>query len=55
MLDCNDALRLCEAIKPVQETAAMVPRLQRFADEICWVGGAGWVGQEAMAVQRAAL
>ncbi|GAB4819856.1 hypothetical protein N2152v2_006902 [Parachlorella kessleri] len=35
LLECSDALKLCDAIIPLQDTAARVPRLQRFVDDIC--------------------
>lgn len=37
LLDCSNPLKLGEAIKPLQDIAALVPRLQRFADEVCYV------------------
>ena len=39
LLECSDALKLCDAITPLQGTAALVPRLQRFVDDICSVSG----------------
>ncbi|KAL4858434.1 hypothetical protein ACK3TF_001414 [Chlorella vulgaris] len=35
LLECRQPLELCAAIRPVQELAALVPRMERFVGDVC--------------------
>ncbi|PSC71462.1 hypothetical protein C2E20_5039 [Micractinium conductrix] len=35
LLECSTPLELCAAIKPVQDLAALVPRMERFIGDVC--------------------
>ena len=35
LLECRDALKLCAAITPVQDRAALVPRMERWIGDVC--------------------
>lgn len=35
LLECRTPLDLCAALRPVQDLAALVPRLERFAGDVC--------------------
>ncbi|PRW56849.1 basal body [Chlorella sorokiniana] len=35
LLECRQPLELCGAIRPVQELAALVPRMERFIGDVC--------------------
>jgi hypothetical protein len=37
LLECRQPLELCAAIKPVQDLAALVPRMERFIGDTCGV------------------
>lgn len=39
LLECRQPLELCAAIKPVQDLAALVPRMERFIGDVCGVRG----------------
>ncbi len=38
LLECRQPLELCDAVRPLQDTAALVPRLERFVGDVCGVG-----------------
>ena len=43
LLECRQPLDLCAAIAPVQDAAALVPRLERFLGDVCSVRARGWL------------
>lgn len=38
LLECRQPLELCAAVRPVQDLAALVPRMERFIGDVCGVG-----------------
>lgn len=41
LLECRQPLELCAAMGPVQDLAALVPRMERFIGDVCGVSSAG--------------
>jgi hypothetical protein len=38
LLECRQPLELCSAVRPLQDLAALVPRMERFVGDVCAVG-----------------